>query len=341
MEHFVTLFDSLYLPQGLALHMSMERHIDSYTLWILCVDDEVHEALLKLELPNVRLLELNKLETSELLAVKPGRSKGEYCWTLTPFAPRFVFEADAEVNRVTYLDADLWFRKNPTPIFREFEAFGKDVLITDHAYAPEYDQSATSGQYCVQFMIFTREGGEVVRKWWEERCVEWCFARYENGKLGDQKYLDDWPIRFKDSVHILVNKELVLAPWSAARFPYGNSVVWHFHSLRITRTSRQLLSVVRNVRSPISIVINSGPSDSVVISSAQSLSAEYGGYILPQCTRDNVYIPYLNDLRIVIEQLTHIGIKLNPQKQQQTSTIICFLKMRLRMGAKRLLGIQS
>jgi hypothetical protein len=34
MEHYVTLFDSLFLPQGLALHMSMERHAGVYTLWI-------------------------------------------------------------------------------------------------------------------------------------------------------------------------------------------------------------------------------------------------------------------------------------------------------------------
>jgi hypothetical protein len=71
------------------------------------------------------------------------------------------------------------------------------VLITDHGYAPEYDQSATSGQYCVQFMTFERDGGEPVRRWWEERCIEWCYARFEDGKFGDQKYLDDWPYRFK------------------------------------------------------------------------------------------------------------------------------------------------
>lgn len=244
MEHFVTLFDSLFLPQGLALHISMERHVGNYTLWVLCVDVEAHEVLSKLNLPNVRLLQLSKLETPELLAVKPDRSKGEYCWTLTPFAPRFVFEADAEVSRVTYLDADLWFRKNPEPIFREFDASGKDILITDHAYSPEYDQSATSGQYCVQFMTFTRDGGEVVRKWWEGKCIEWCFARFEDGKFGDQKYLDDWPTRFANSVHVLTNKELMLAPWNATRFPYGNAVTWHFHDLRIVINSEQLPSPV-------------------------------------------------------------------------------------------------
>ena len=84
MEHFVTLFDSLFLPQGLALHVSMERHAGNYTLWILCVDDAVHDVLIKMKLPNVKLLKLSLLETEELKQVKPERSTGEYCWTTTP-----------------------------------------------------------------------------------------------------------------------------------------------------------------------------------------------------------------------------------------------------------------
>ena len=62
MEHYVTLFDSLFLPQGLALHMSMERHAGEYTLWILCVDDESFDVLGRINLPNVRLLQISSLE---------------------------------------------------------------------------------------------------------------------------------------------------------------------------------------------------------------------------------------------------------------------------------------
>lgn len=281
MEHFVTLFDSLFLPQGLALHISMERHIQNYSLWVLCVDDEVHEALVKLKLPNVRLLQLSKLETEELRRVKPDRTKGEYCWTLTPFAPRFVFEADASVERVTYIDADLWFRKCPAPIFREFDASGKHVLITDHAYSPEYDASEASGQYCVQFMTFTRQGGEVVRKWWEDRCVEWCYSRIEDGKFGDQKYLDDWPERFINFVHVLNDKELALAPWNALRFPFGRGVFFHFHGLRIISGSK----------------------------------VNIGMYPLPKSLVDSVYKPYLDDLRNSMRMLNKLGLKLRSQSK--------------------------
>jgi hypothetical protein len=258
----------------------MERHIKNYTLWILCVDDNAFDVLQTLALPNVRLLQLSKLETDELLRVKPGRSKGEYCWTLTPFAPRFVFEHDSSVERVTYVDADLWFRKNPSAIFREFYASGKDVLITDHAYAPEYDQSATSGQYCVQYMTFTRDGGEVVRKWWEERCVEWCFARIEDGKFGDQKYLDDWEERFVESVHVLQEQEYMQAPWNAVRYPYGQGIVYHFHGLRLLEKDQVLLAP---------------------------------NYSLPKVLVDNVYNAYLQDFSQAVRILRAVGVQVREQ----------------------------
>ncbi len=289
MEHYVTLFDSLFLPQGMALQLSMERHAGEYTLWILCMDDEVHGVLDKLSLPNVRLMQLSTLETPELKLVKPARSKGEYCWTLTPWAPRFVFEADPAVERVTYLDADVWFRKSPNPIFKEFGDSGKHVLITDHAHAPEHDQSATSGQYCVQFMTFTREGGEVVRRWWQERCMEWCYARHEDGKFGDQKYLDDWPLRFPDQVHVLQNKEWMLAPWNATRFPYSHSIIWHFHSVRIFARSNVVCGIV------------------------------CGNYQLPDVVRKYIYQRYLADLSLCADQLTDAKVRIVSQINYSTT----------------------
>lgn len=263
--------------------MSMERHVKDYTLWILCVDDEAYKVLAKIQLPNVRLLYLSELETKELLCVKQWRTKGEYCWTLTPFSHRFVFEADPSVARVTYIDADFWFRKNPKSIFEELGASGKHVLITDHAYAPEYDQSAISGQYCVQFVTITRDGGEVVRLWWEQRCVEWCHARHEDGKFGDQKYLEKWPELFCKETHVLQNQSLILAPWNANRFPYSAAVAWHFHGVRIIYLNRKIVQF------------------------------SIGDYLLPKVAVSYVYNPYFIDILYAIKILIGINYKVKIQ----------------------------
>ena len=167
-------------------------------------------------------------------------------------------------------------------------------------FRSEHDQSANAGQFCVQFMIFTRGQSKPVRKWWQDRCLEWCYARFEDGKFGDQKYLDDWPIRFKELVHVMTNRELMLAPWNAMRFPYGKSVVWHFHSLRIT------------------------------CSSGDEFSVYMGDYQLPKCTREMVYLPYVNDICQVLKKVDAIGETYKKQRSVERPTLTKILKDRLR-----------
>jgi hypothetical protein len=81
-----------------------------------------------------------------------------------------------------------------------------------------------------------------VLKWWQERCIEWCYAREEDGKFGDQKYLDDWPQRFSAEVHILSQTERTVAPWNVAHLSRSAApvrpVFYHFHSLKIVSSTR-------------------------------------------------------------------------------------------------------
>jgi hypothetical protein len=295
-ENYVTLFDSLYLPQGLALQKSMEENKLSYTLWIICVDELTYEILNTLELNNVRLINLKNVETKELLKVKKDRTKGEYCWTLTPFAPKFVFEQDQSINRVTYIDADIYFFSNPEPIFEEFENSQKSILITEHSFSPEFDKTFESGKFCVQFIIFKRNGSESVIKWWQQRCLEWCYNRLENGKFGDQKYLDLWPFLFSDYIHILQNKELALGPWNATRYPIGNAVFYHFHGVRISDSNR--------------------------------ININESGYKLPNPLLKYAYYPYVKSIGYSIKLLEKKGfnIKIQAKKYNFLHKIIKIIK---------------
>jgi hypothetical protein len=242
-EHFCTLFDKNYLPLGMALHQSLLTHAQPFHLWILCIDEQVEQQLNQLNLPYVSLIPLREIETPELLAVKPERSRGEYCWTLTPFTFEAVFTQDSTVLQVTYLDADLFFFNNPRILLDELPE-DKHVLITDHAYAPEYDQSEISGRFCVQFLTFKRsQKAFQVMHWWQSRCLEWCFNRVEDGKFGDQKYLDDWPDLFGEAVYIIHQTHRTLAPWNV-KFFYKNQkmglipVFYHFHNFKVISSNR-------------------------------------------------------------------------------------------------------
>ena len=244
-NEFCTLFDVNYLPRGLVLYRSLERHCPDFRLRVFCMDRRTKEVLDRLSLPRLTAIGLEELEAhdAELLAVKPTRTQVEYCWTATPAVCTYALETEPNLEAITYLDADLMFFRDPEPIWQEL---GDDsVLIVPHRYAPQWQpHEETSGTYNVEFMTFRRDArGLEALHWWRDRCLEWCYFRVEDGKMGDQKYLDDWPDRFA-GVHVLQNPGGGLAPWNVERYELARRngsvlvddcelVFYHYHSLRL------------------------------------------------------------------------------------------------------------
>jgi len=246
MYNFCTLFDSNYLTRGLALYQSLEKHCADFHLYIFAFDEKCFELLTKLNLGKVTIISLKEFEDEELLRVKPSRSSAEYCWTSTSSTILYVLEK-YKVESCTYLDADIFFYSSSKPIFDELGA--KSILITEHRYSPQYNKEVKSGKYCVQLITFKNdENGLKALKWWRERCIEWCYARYEDGKFGDQLYLDDWTKRF-DGVHILKHPGGGIASWNVQQYSFVNEnnklvgietqsgkkfevIFYHFHYLR-------------------------------------------------------------------------------------------------------------
>lgn len=218
MREFCTLFDGNYLFKAVTMIRSLERHCPDFRLTCFCFDDDAQRVIDALEVPGVRTVSLAELEghDRELLSTKSDRTPVEYCWTATPALPLYCFQTRPELQEVTYLDADLMFFSDPEPLFEEMG--DASVLITPHRFAPEYAHHAISGIYNVQFLTFRRDPrGMEVLQWWHDRCIEWCYYRLEDGKLGDQKYLDDWPERFA-GVHVLEHPGGGLAPWNITQY---------------------------------------------------------------------------------------------------------------------------
>jgi len=249
MHHFVSLADQGFLPQIVALYWSLVRHSKSFRLWILCLDEIIYNCLKDIDLDYIRVLSLDACETDALRTVKPSRSKAEYCWTLTPFTFGFVFEKEPNAECVTYIDADISFFDDPEILMKEFRESGKDVMITPHWYSPKYDKSKKSGIFCVQYLsVRNTSGAELVIRWWQEKCLEWCYERPSKGRLGDQKYLDQWPVLFNDNVHISNQEGRLLAPWNVNYYiNKGNGhikpILFHYHGLRMI-TKRYLLAYI-------------------------------------------------------------------------------------------------
>jgi hypothetical protein len=214
MYNFCTLFDSNYLSRGLALHRSLERVCEDFHLYIFAFDDKTANVLTKLGLKNSTIIPLIKFEDEELLSVKPTRNRAEYCWTCASSTILYVLE-NYDVPMCTYLDADTLFFDSPKALFDEMGS--ASIMITEHRFSPQYVKMET-GKYCVQFVsIRNDEKGLTALRWWRDRCLEWCYARFEDNKFGDQKYLDDWTERFQ-GVHEMQHLGGGLAVWNIQRY---------------------------------------------------------------------------------------------------------------------------
>jgi SAM-dependent methyltransferase len=283
-----TLFDAAYLPRTLALYRSLEEHAGDFLLRAFCMDHEAYRLLGELELPRAKPIPLQDLERHDpaLLAVKPARAPIEYYWTSTPSICLYCLETEPELEAITYLDADLMFFSSPQPVYDELG--DESVLIVPHRYAPPWAPDAeTSGIYNVQFLTFRRdERGLEALRWWRERCLEWCYARVEDGKFGDQRYLDDWPARFS-GVHVLEHRGAGLAPWNVERYRLEPGdppkvdglplVFFHFHSLRLYQ-GLEPLARARLLPPPYHVTAG---------------LAWRSGYPLPRRERKLVWEPYL------------------------------------------------
>jgi hypothetical protein len=282
-ENFVTFFDRNYLPQGIALYLSMVRHLPHFKLWIVCVDDDTFKVIDQMEDPRIVAIDFDSFENDHLKQARTNRSYVEFLWTLTPFISSYVFNVDNSIDRVTYIDADMYFLRNPKEIYTFFDLSGCSALITSHDFSSKHDHGDKNGKFCVQFMPFNRNGSAAILEWWGERCLESCSSKAENGVFGDQKYIEEWPGMFPDLVAIYPSIGSFLAPWNMDKYPPKAGYIYHFHSLRILKDKKVAL-----------------------------VNADY---TVPDDFIKEVYKPYLSDLSCAQTMLDTLGLTLKPQGQ--------------------------
>ena len=236
MMHFCTLFDSYYIHKGIATYLSLERVSEDFHLYVMAFDKDCYDKLQSLSFKKMTVELVDDFETPDLLEVKPTRNKAEYCWTCGS-AITWHFMNKYNLPNITYIDSDLFFLSDPKIVFDEIE--GKSIAVTEHNNI----DSSMSGRFCVQFMYFKNDmEGRSALKWWRDSCVEWCFDRYEDGKYGDQRYVDQFPDRY-NSLCVVKNLGAGIGPWNLNRYKYAdhslnfqgrddNFVFFHMHGIK-------------------------------------------------------------------------------------------------------------
>jgi len=169
-----------------------------------------------------------------------------------------------------------------------FEELGeKSISIIEHRFTRKYRHLIKSGKYCVQFMTFrNNKDGIKALEWWRSSCIEWCYARHEKGRFGDQKYLDDWTERF-NGVHELQNLGGGVAPWNVQQYSFR-------------KEGQCTIGKVRETQSEFDVVFYH--FHRIVFYSKTAV--DLGNYFIDPQALSILYRPYLNHIREISERIS-------------------------------------
>lgn len=243
---FCTIFYANYAAKGMALYHSLERVCKDFHVFIVAMDDYCLQLLSRQDMPHASILSIADVEDfyPQLKTIKVSRNKGEYSWTCKGPSLLFCYNKFG-LKDCTYLDADLYFFSDPTPLYEE--APDADVMLMDHQYTSWYNLAATNGQYCAGYLYFKfNDNGLKILSEWTEQCVEWCFGRYEPGRFGDQKYLDEFHQKYENIYDLQCIG--LCAPWNIQQYDVTHGtddnvyvsrngqnvklIIYHFHFMR-------------------------------------------------------------------------------------------------------------
>ena len=265
MLHYCTYFDEHYLTRGIALYKSLLHHKVPFTLWVLCLDEQTELLLSQVELPHIRPIAHRDFECNdpELAWAKLGRSRMEYYFTCTPSWLCYLFDHYAEIDLLTYLDADLLFFASPEPMFEELGS--ASIQLIEHRFPPRLHQLRGYGRFNVGWVSVRRDTtGLAFSRWWRERCLEWCYMRLEENRYADQGYLNEVEARF-GNVNVVCHPGANLALWNieGVRLTYSGGQVlvnghtllfYHYHNLRQIGPGWYNMGVVLYDLKPLPIV---------------------------------------------------------------------------------------
>lgn len=263
-RHIVIGVDGNYLHKAVVFYKSLSNFHNNFILHVFCFDDVAHKVLGTLKYKNIITYHASEFETKEILKVKASKERMyEYYWAINPFIARKIIK-EQKTDFVALADCDLMFFQSPEVIFDEFK--GADVIIQPNNFSYQFENDFVPfGYYCTSFQCFRNNtNGRNVLEYWHAKCMEWCSHIREEGKFGDQKYLDDWRIRF-EKVREVANVGTNVAPWNVQKFDLSQKdgrvvinnkwplIYYHYHSFKMNLLNYDyIITGDRNLSYPIS-----------------------------------------------------------------------------------------
>jgi hypothetical protein len=130
----------------------------------------------------------------------------------------------------------------------------------------------------------TYESLKVLEKW-RTQCIDWCYSRYEDGKFGDQKYLDNWPETYSN-IHILKHQGGGIAPWNLSQYIFS-------------KISDSIIGRVKRTNETFNVVF----FHFQYMKFLNDSFCDLGWYKITRSNRKLFYIPYIEKIKDIESRL--------------------------------------
>ena len=212
MNFYSSIVNQNYVLRGLSLFRSLEPFLVKEKFLLFCIDNASYQILKKFSCKKLKIIKTSEVFPSKIEELKKIRKPSEYCWTLKPYVVRYILKKFSNAQWVVYTDADAMFFSDLKKILKN----EYDIVLTPHRFSNEVfkKQTIKVGKFNAGFIAFKRsQNSFMALDWWAERCYNHCSEYAENGLYADQKYLDEFPKKFK-KVNNFPFSGVNIAPWN-------------------------------------------------------------------------------------------------------------------------------
>lgn len=253
--HITAIFDKNHLSRAIACRVSLYEHSPGSIVRWLCLDDQCYEMARKIGLRDTIPMRPKDLGDTELLDVRKTRTNPEFASTCKPAFLRYMMRSGAvdKDDLLVFIDPDFYFYQPALPFFKKVFDSGS-IAVTPHRFPPHRDQEKFKKGILNAGIVCFKNDAEAMRclDEWRKQCLDWCYLRYENGQIGDQGYLSEWPKKYK-GVYKIPDKGVNLSTWNIENYkitrePDGNFLIdsdplicYHFHGLKFYLDQRRRL----------------------------------------------------------------------------------------------------
>jgi hypothetical protein len=138
-----------------------------------------------------------------------------------------------------------------------------------------------------------------VLKWWQEKCIDWCYDVADNGKFGDQKYLESMP-RLFEGIYSITTPGVNIAPWNEGKYIISNKkgqvyinrdklICYHYCGFRLIDKNKFALLIGSQIEN-MAIHPPYVKDIKKVIRDIETIYPEFDGYFLEKHFRERAKI---------------------------------------------------